>query len=116
MVRRKNEVQIDTKSAMRGGQGDIVLHHIANGAQELNGKGRLFSKFVIQPGDSIGFHIHEKESEAYYILSGQAEYSDNGTMTQVGAGDVLYTPPGEGHSIQNTGQKPLEFIALILYE
>ena len=42
--------------------------------------------------------------------------NDNGTITQVEAGDVTFTPSGTGHGITNTGDEPLELIALILYE
>ena len=54
----------------------------------------------------------EKDMEA----AGEGDYNDNGTILTVGAGDVTFVASGEGHSIRNTGEGDLEFIALILYK
>ena len=50
----------------------------------------------------------------YYILSGEGEFNDNGTVTTVKGGDVCWTPDGEGHSLVCTSDE-LEFIALVVY-
>lgn len=52
----------------------------------------------------------------YYILNGTAEFSDNGNIVTLKAGDVAYTPDGEGHGIRNVGEDTLHFISLILYK
>ena len=63
----------------------------------------------------VGFHVHEGDTEIYYVVAGKAEYNDNGTITTIEAGDVTFTPSGTGHGINNTGDEPLEIIALIIY-
>ena len=45
----------------------------------------------------------------------EPEYSDNGEMTTLRAGDVAFAYDGEGHSIKNVSDEPMEMIALILY-
>ncbi|HBK68089.1 MAG TPA: cupin domain-containing protein [Firmicutes bacterium] len=82
----------------------------------MYGKGRAFTHCTLQPGCSIGFHLHENESETYYIYSGTGEFNDNGVISTVSAGDVTFTGAGEGHGLKNIGSEPLEFIALILYK
>ena len=49
-------------------------------------------------------------------MSGHGRYNDNGTITEVGPGDVTYCAPGEGHGLACIGDEPVEMIALILYE
>ena len=44
----------------------------------------------------LGFHVHQNEGEAYYILSGTGEFNDNGTIVTVAAGDVTFTGAGKG--------------------
>lgn len=44
----------------------------------------------------IGYHVHDGESETYYILSGRGIFNDNGTVVEVGPGDVTFTGDGEG--------------------
>ena len=75
--------------------------------EEFLGKGRLLSHSVIFPGSSIGVHTHKGDFETYYILKGEGVVNDNGVLTAVGPGDVVYTGSGESHSIENTGQQNL---------
>lgn len=116
MVRRSNEQTIEHKPAPFNGTGDITVRHLISGPAELYDKGRVFAHSTLEPGCAIGYHVHEKEAELYYIYSGTGEFSDNGAITTVSAGDLTFTGAGEGHSLKNTGNEPLEFIALIIYQ
>ena len=115
MIRRENECTIEYREHMRDGDGTVQLTNFINDPEELCGKGRLFSRITLQPGCSIGWHVHEKDSELFYILKGTAEYSDNGNIVTVSAGDVTVCPPGEGHGIANRSDETVEFIAVIVY-
>jgi mannose-6-phosphate isomerase-like protein (cupin superfamily) len=77
---------------------------------------RLFSLVQVKPGEEVQYHMHIGESEHYFILSGQGIYNDNGDKVEVAPGMVTLTPSGQGHSIKNTGDEMLAFIALILAE
>jgi len=114
MVKRNSSYEVQISENMRGGDGPVKLEHLLSG-EELNNKGRLFAKISLEPGCSIGFHIHENEMESYTILCGEAEYDDNGETVKLYPGDTTHTPAGEGHAIKNTGNTTLEFIALILF-
>ncbi len=114
VIRRKDEVPVEMKK-MFGGAGEVEHHRLLLGAEEMYGKGRLFNHVVIRPGCELGWHVHHGDGETYYILKGRGEYSDNGTLIEVGPGDVMYVGDGEGHSMKAVGDEPLEMIALILY-
>ncbi len=77
---------------------------------------RLFSLVQLKPGEEVQYHMHVGESETFFILSGQGIYNDNGTKVDVLPGMVTLTPSGQGHSIKNTGDEMLVFIALILVD
>ncbi len=81
-----------------------------------NPKARLFSLIQVKPGEEVEFHMHIGESETFFILSGQGIYNDNGKSVDVVPGMVTFTPSGEGHSIKNTGDEILVFIALIVVD
>lgn len=98
---------------MCGGQGHLLIKHVL-GEKELNGKCGLYAEVTIEPGCSLGYHEHHGESETYYILKGQGIYSDNGTLRMVKAGDVTFTPDGQGHALTNTEDTDLVFMALII--
>ncbi len=79
-------------------------------------KVRLFSFVQVKPGEEVEYHMHAGESETFFILSGKGIYNDNGNKVEVTPGMVTFTPSGQGHSIKNTGDEMLAFIALIVVE
>lgn len=115
MVRKNDRKIVERFDHKFGGDGFITVRSLVNCDEELNNKGRVFAHTTLLPGCGIGFHMHNGESETYYIYSGTGEFDDNGTIVPVAAGDVTFTPSGTGHAIKNTGDEPMELIALILY-
>ena len=115
MIRKNQQRTVESKTNHLGGEGTIIIRSLLNGPVEMFEKGRAFAHTTVQPGASIGYHVHHGEAETYYIYSGEGEFNDNGTLCPVSAGDVTYTGDGEGHGLRNTGSEPLELIALILY-
>ena len=114
MIRKKADQAVESKN-IRDDIGEVEMHKICESVEELYGKGRLFNRMVIAPGNTIGEHKHEGDNEIFYFLSGTGEYNDNGTIVQVEPGDTTVCNDGEMHGLKNTGDVPLEFIALILY-
>ena len=115
MIRKAENVHIINKENHMGGEGPITIRELLTGPEEMCGKGRVFAHTTLAPGASIGYHVHKGASEIYYIYSGTAAFNDNGEVRTLHAGDVAITPEGCGHSIQNTGDGPLDLIAVIVY-
>lgn len=113
MTEQKREVQ--QVEGMAGGKGHVLIERLLN-EKQLNGKCRMYSKVTLEPGCSLGYHMHHGESETYYILSGQGMYNDNGEPRPVSAGDLTFTPNGCGHGLENTGDRNLTFMALIILD
>ncbi|MGL5434193.1 MAG: cupin domain-containing protein [Lachnospiraceae bacterium] len=114
MYRNQKEIQTDRKPSPFQGVGEITVRSLLEGPEAMYQKGRVFAHTTVYPGSSIGYHIHNNESETYYILSGSGKYNDNGTITEFEQGDVLFCGDGEGHGIEALDE-PIEMIALILY-
>ena len=115
MIRKANEQVTKIIHNPHGGDGSITLRSLLNSAEEMNGKGSLFSVITIGPKDTVGYHVHEGEDETIYVVSGQGEVNDNGEIYPFAAGDVLRTMSGQGHHLRNTGTQLLEIVSLILY-
>lgn len=114
MIKKSDSFQADLRENMRGGDGIVEVTGFVS-PEELNNKGRLFGKITLKPGCSIGYHVHESDSELFYIIKGTAVYDDNGQKVTVSQGDVTITPAGTGHSIKNESSEDVELIALIVY-
>lgn len=116
MIRPSEKKQIIRKPAPFQGVGEITVRSLLNGPEEMSQKGRVFGHTTVYPGSEIGYHVHNGDSETYYILSGHGLYNDNGTVAEIGPGDVTCCASGEGHGLRCLGDEPVEMIALILYE
>jgi mannose-6-phosphate isomerase-like protein (cupin superfamily) len=114
MIKKSAEIGGKILTDYRGGTGDVAVFNFLT-EHEANGAGRLFAKTVVEPGNSIGFHTHNGEMEAYYIIKGKGLLSDNGNEVVLEPGDCNVCPDGQAHSFKNIGEETLEFIAVILY-
>ncbi len=64
----------------------------------------------LKPGQQTAPHYHPKTEEIYYILTGQGEMRLGQCVRMVGPGDAIAIPPGEVHTILNTGETELKFL------
>lgn len=110
MVRKTYD---EIKENMAGGKGKALVRNILKD-EDLGGAGRLYAKITLEPGASVGWHQHIGETEPYYILEGNGTFIDNDkSRNPVGPGNVCTIEPGQYHSLENTSDEPLTFLALI---
>ena len=114
MIRKAADCKKVYNEKMRGGNGTVEITNFAT-PEELNNKGRLFANITLKPGCGIGFHMHENESELFYVMKGEVLYNDNGTEYPLSAGDVMICPAGSGHAIACNGDEAAEVCAVIVY-
>lgn len=108
--------QMEVAEHMAGGPGAVKRFPLIQSPADLFGNGRLYAHIILEKDCGVGYHVHQGDGEIYYVLKGEGEYNDNGTVVTISAGDVTHTAPGEGHGITNVKDEPLEMIALILYD
>jgi len=98
-----------------GGKGDPYAYKLYEG-DEFTGAGRLYNIVVFPPNMSIGYHQHIGESETYYVLKGKGMFNDDGILSEVGVGDVMYTGNGHSHALENIGDEDLVIAALVIFD
>jgi mannose-6-phosphate isomerase-like protein (cupin superfamily) len=67
---------------------------------------------TLQPGASVTPHHHRELEEIYYLLSGEGLMTVGAEQRKVLAGDAVYIPKGERHTLENTGSEPLRLIVV----
>jgi len=112
MVNTRSGMRTEVRESMRGGRGKVDFVHYVDCEKEKNI--RLLAEVTLQPGDSIGNHKHDNETEYFLIISGSGTVDDNGVEKQVKAGDAIITGNGASHAMTNTGDVPLVFHAVIV--
>ncbi|MEX2381038.1 MAG: cupin domain-containing protein [Opitutales bacterium] len=73
----------------------------------------LMVRVHFPPGGSHKFHYHPKMEEILYVLSGTAEQWVDKEKRILGPGDSLYLEAGVVHGTYNTGDEPLELLAIL---
>ena len=79
------------------GIGSVVL----TGAD--TGGGYCLIEASLAPGIGVPRHMHTREDEAYYVLSGELEVIVGGKVFVLKAGDSLMAPRDIPHQIRNSG-------------
>ena len=113
MIKRNGEYPVETRAAMRGGDGEVSIERLWEPGSEMKAANRFFARMTLPVGASIGFHRHEGEEEVFYVLSGAAEMDDDGEKVVLRPGDTILTGGGAGHAVKSVGDEPLEMLAVI---
>ena len=113
MLKKKAGQEVERRSAMRGGAGEVTVRHYLK-PDEIKARTRLCAELVLPPGASIGPHDHVDEDEIYIIQKGKGAMTDGGKEILVEAGDAILTGQGASHSIKNTGTEDLVVTAVII--
>lgn len=111
MITYQNQQGHSLREFMRGGRKQVELTSLL---AQLPGNMRMFNVLTLVPGASIGYHVHENESELFYFLEGHGRVQDDGAHYDIAAGDAMATFSGHGHSVENTGDTNLVILAAIV--
>ena len=106
MMIKFNEMPDTVLEHFNGGEGQFIAKMFNDGTNKIL-RGRL------EPGCSIGLHLHDNSSEIIYILSGTGKVLCDGAYEPLEAGSCHYCPKGKGHSLINDSDGDLEFLAII---
>jgi mannose-6-phosphate isomerase-like protein (cupin superfamily) len=68
---------------------------------------------IIQPGERSIRHHLVGASEVYYLLSGRGRMHIGEETREVSAGDALLIPPDAVQYLENCGEAPLAFLAIV---
>lgn len=68
---------------------------------------------TVEPGGGPPMHVHQREDETYFVLSGTVEVTIDDRAESLGAGDCVYLPPGIPHRLHNSGPEPAQMLLLV---
>jgi mannose-6-phosphate isomerase len=67
-------------------------------------------RIVVHPGKRLSYQLHHKRAEHWFIVSGRAKVTLDGTVTELDAGQAVDIPLGSAHRIANEGDADVVFI------
>ncbi len=65
---------------------------------------------TLPAGRAVTRHYHLKTEEIYYILRGEGQMTIGDETREVAAGDAVFIPRGETHTLSNTGAEPMTIL------
>ena len=65
---------------------------------------------ALPPGKTVTPHTHEVLEEIYYILSGSGVMTVGAESQAVSAGDAIYIPKNNVHTLMNTGNEDMKIL------
>jgi mannose-6-phosphate isomerase-like protein (cupin superfamily) len=65
---------------------------------------------TIPPGSATIEHYHRVTEELYYVVQGTGRLRVGDDERDIAVGDCAVIPPGERHTIANTGEEPLRIL------
>lgn len=70
---------------------------------------------VLPASVQVPYHVHERRESILIILSGEPTAIIDGKETEMKAGDVIFIPPAEKHSVINKSQNDVRFLEFFTY-
>lgn len=107
MVIDFSNIELSVMPHFKGGEGDTKSRIFFDGMNKI-------MLGCLDPGCTIGYHIHDTSSEIIYILGGQARclYDDGEEL--LSPGQCHYCPKGHSHSLINASvTEPLTYFAIV---
>ena len=92
------------------GLNEFFSHH--SEPHTVPAKDVILIRATIEAGEGHGFHYHEDREEFLYILEGKIEQWIGEEKKIIGAGDVVYAPPGVVHASYNVGEGEAKLLAI----
>ena len=83
-------------------------------AEESRGRFSIIDETFFPGMNSAPGHTHHFHSEVFYVMAGSMEWTVGDETDTVGAGDLVYIPPGAVHYTRVLGDEPVR--ALMIYE
>ena len=65
---------------------------------------------ILPPGAAVTPHHHQQLEEIYYLVEGRGVMTVGDEQQEVSAGDAIYVPRHQLHTLKNTGDTPIRLL------
>jgi mannose-6-phosphate isomerase-like protein (cupin superfamily) len=65
---------------------------------------------ILLPGQTVTPHRHREIEEIYYIVEGRGLMTVGDEQREIAAGDAVYVPRANRHTLTNTGTEPIRLL------
>ncbi len=106
-MKKVNIKNVPLEAALNGTVHKKILVRENEAASALS----FFQEAYLAPKTRFEPHTHPELEEYFYFLNGEGVMQVGDKKEKVGTGDLVIVPIGEVHSVENTGDETMTFIA-----
>ena len=110
MIRHRDKMEFAEAENCHDGIGTLHLHTILTGGEGI--PATFMHDDILDPGVTIGEHLHENSSEIYFVVEGDGIMIVDGKEHPISAGDVSWCSPGHSHGIINSSGKTMRLLVV----
>lgn len=104
-----NNAVREVQKKCHGGEGQILFREVFNRG-DFESNLQHLHETVIYPNSTIGYHLHKRNEEIYYIIEGEGVMTVDGEEKIVARGDAIITHSGSKHSLRNNSDKSIKIL------
>jgi mannose-6-phosphate isomerase-like protein (cupin superfamily) len=111
MIRKFSDLPWESKVAVKGGLGPALgaAYLVQGDMDHVKAAGRT----VLEPGSSVGEHLHPTSDELWLILAGHGTGILDGERFPVESGDLFVVKAGHSHGLINDSEQPMAYFGLV---
>lgn len=110
MIRYRKDMKNDVCENCHEGVGKLALHLVLDGKEQTDVT--FMHDDILEPGATIGEHLHDGSAEIYYVVDGKGTMIVDGKEYPIGSGDVSWCNSGHSHGIKNSTESPMHMIVV----
>jgi len=95
-----------------GGKGALDWIRVLDGEDTRGPHLNFMHDDILPPGSSIGVHHHEKDTEYYFVVSGEGVMTLDDRRFDVQPGDITAVYPGGSHGLENNTTQDLRILVM----
>ncbi len=99
---------MNERTVLHGGAQRLPVRQVNDAEPPLK-----VSRYVVAPGNRCTRHVHTGKAETWLVVAGSGVAHLDDRRIDVAEGDLLVTPPGTSHALDNTGAVPLVFVNIV---
>lgn len=112
MIFRKSSIQPVDVENVHEGTGKLTCLDMLKGHMNEGHGFRFVHDNILEPGATVGEHLHQGDEEIYFILDGSGIMIEDGEEFEIHAGDLSLVQSGHSHGLINSLDSSMRFLVI----
>ena len=112
MIFKKTSIQPVDLVNVHEGTGKLTCLDMLKGHVNAEHGFRFVHDNILEPGATVGEHLHQGDEEIYFILDGKGIMIEDGEEFEIHAGDLSLVQSGHTHGLRNSPQTSMRFLVI----